>query len=603
MNNKPLKNHVMKKLLLTSSLLILALMVSFSGKAQTSVNISWVADSSNNFQYCPPPVGINLIAYGDATGYNNVTDSMNMHIFWGDGTDTLFWADLFNNGASDYFFTSTPHNYTMAGQFFVTVVATGPDGNDDTLTYGPITVSSGCVTVDGYCYQDNNSNCVFDAGDDTLAGVPLIIENSGGALTGYTYTNAHGYYSTSIPSGLTGLTIEPSLYWSGTYNTVSCPVAGNYTFNSSGNASFNFGMTCTSSNYDLYAHHSISGVGAPGSNAFLSIYAGNNSCTSVAGTVTLVLDPNVSYVGMISGPAPSSVTGNTLTWNTNFTGGSYWGYSFYAKLDIYTSTSATILTPACFTVSIAPTAADLMPQNNSDNWCITIGGPYDPNNKEVIPAGVGATGDVAPNTEFTYTINFQNTGTAPAINVYVMDTISTNLDMSSFQVVASSHNMNPQFFDGNIVRFDFPNINLPDSNASEPLSHGWVTYRIKAKSGIANGSQISNTGHIYFDYNSAIVTNTTLNTIDIALGTNELNAMALSNTLFPNPAGNAVRVQFANAVSGNLSLVDLSGRVVKTLNVTNAETVIINLSDLSSGIYGIVMPGVELTQNRLQVIR
>ncbi|MBK9490010.1 MAG: hypothetical protein IPO07_15465 [Haliscomenobacter sp.] len=57
----------------------------------------------------------------------------------------------------------------------------------------------------------------------------------------------------------------------------------------------------------------------------------------------------------------------------------------------------------------------------------------------------------------------------------------------------------------------FKNINLPDSTNNEPESHGFVSFRIKDRSGLAEKTTIDNTAYIYFDQNPAIVTNTTQN--------------------------------------------------------------------------------------------
>ena len=45
---------------------------------------------------------------------------------------------------------------------------------------------------------------------------------------------------------------------------------------------------------------------------------------------------------------------------------------------------------------------------------------FDPNDKYVTPEGVGPQGAVAPGIDLTYTIRFQNTGSAPAINMPTM---------------------------------------------------------------------------------------------------------------------------------------------------------------------------------------
>ncbi len=575
----------------------------FITKAQTSVTITSVMDSTNNWQYCPPPITTDLLVYGSASGYNYLTDSIDVHVFWGDGSDSLTTVPLTSGGgAGDYFYvwSGLDHVYNLPGTYNIMVIASGFDGSADT-SYYPVTVYAGCSLIDGYCYLDNNSNCIFDAGDDTLSGILIEIQNSLGTSIGYGFTDANGYYSVSVPSGLTGLTIAPNLYYSSSFNSVTCPAGGLYTFNSSTGNTFNFGLDCSNSNHDLWVYAG-GWIAPPGSAGFIYVYGANYSCTSVNGTITLTLPAELTYGGISNGPAPTSVVGNTITWNQNFIGSGYWNNWFNASIIVNTDTNAVLFDTVCFTASISPTAGDLNPANNTDNECRIIGGPYDPNDKQVSPAGIGSNGAIAPNTVLTYTVNFQNTGTMPALHVYVMDTISNNLDMSTLEILGASHTMNPYIYNTNLIRFDFPNINLPDSNSNEPASHGWIVYRIKVKSNLVNGDEIKNTAHIYFDYNSAIVTNTTLNTIDVTLGMNSVAKSEMENMLFPNPANDNFSVRFEKEISGYLYVYDATGRVVKSAVLNKTTTTHVNVSDLAPGIYNISIPGVELKQNRLQVI-
>jgi uncharacterized repeat protein (TIGR01451 family) len=592
------KQKTMKKIF-TKFLVLLALMLPAGIKAQTTIDIVQLVDSTTwGSALCSTPVSVLYTVDALVSGYNPATDSIDIHLFWDDGSDTLFRTNINSSAFGDYVWTNgVPHIYNSAGIYDIMVVATGPDGNDDTLINPPITVTSGCTNIDGYAYIDNNGNCTFDAGDDTLAGIGIEITDASGNPIGYGYSNASGYYSTSIITGLSGVQIAGSSYYYYTsLLTATCPASGSYTFNSTGTPlSFNFGFSCAGS-FDLYAYHSFSGVGAPGSNGMIGLVASSSSCSAVPATITLTLDPDVSYAGMISGPAPSSVAGNVLTWNMVMPASPYY-YAFTPQINISTSTSAVLMDTAFFDVTITPTSGDVYPANNSNSWYLLIGGPYDPNSKQVEPAG-----NIAPAQELTYTVNFQNTGTAPALNVYVMDTISSNLDMSSFHMVASSHAMTPYFYEGNIVRFDYPGINLPDSSSNEPLSHGWVIYKVKPKTGLANGTQIDNTAHIYFDYNPAIVTNTTVSTIDMSMGVTERDA-EISSMIYPNPASDRITIEFGEETSGVLLLVDMTGKVVKTKMLSKDKKAEIGLEGLSSGLYGISLPGVQLKQNRIQVIR
>ena len=63
------------------------------------------------------------------------------------------------------------------------------------------------------------------------------------------------------------------------------------------------------------------------------------------------------------------------------------------------------------------------------------------------------------------------------------------------------------------MRFNFPNINLPDSTNDEPNSHGYVQFSIKLHDSIPLGTALSNTSFIYFDFNPPVQTNTVTDTV------------------------------------------------------------------------------------------
>jgi len=134
---------------------------------------------------------------------------------------------------------------------------------------------------------------------------------------------------------------------------------------------------------------------------------------------------------------------------------------------------------------------------------------YDPNDKLVSPDR--ASKRIYPEEGLTYTVRFQNTGNAEAINVCIKDTLDESLDYSTFQVISSSHDdfLNTIITDDKNIDFSFVNINLPDSTSNVQESQGYVTYTISPRSDLSTCTSIENTVSIYFDFNPPIVTNTT----------------------------------------------------------------------------------------------
>jgi uncharacterized repeat protein (TIGR01451 family) len=139
---------------------------------------------------------------------------------------------------------------------------------------------------------------------------------------------------------------------------------------------------------------------------------------------------------------------------------------------------------------------------------------YDPNDKQTFPVGYEEPHFIEPTQEIEYLIRFQNTGNFFAFNISVIDTISEDLDLSTFHLVANSHSVQTSInTETREVEFYFENIMLPDSNCCEPDSHGLISYFISPHQGLPHDTRIENTAHIFFDANPAIVTNTTWNTI------------------------------------------------------------------------------------------
>jgi uncharacterized repeat protein (TIGR01451 family) len=302
----------------------------------------------------------------------------------------------------------------------------------------------------------------------------------------------------------------------------------------------------------------------------------------------MILTPCIQYIaGGSYAHSPDAIipaaTGDTLVWNVadinNIGNFGYWDYA----VSVTTCTNATVGDSACITMMVLPTNADFNITNNIFTRCFAIGVSYDPNYKEVTPKGYGVQGYIpASSNELTYTLHFQNTGTAKAINIYLLDTMSTNLDLSTIEIISSSHTVQPYLLSGRTMKFMFAYINLPDSTSDEKHSHGYVTYRIKPNAGLVPGTQIKNTGYIYFDYNSPIVTNTTLNTIELITGFSKLD---VNNefSVFPNPANDKLCVKLSSKAS-KITMYDVLGNEIKHI-IPNELKSEINVSDVISGVY------------------
>lgn len=237
---------------------------------------------------------------------------------------------------------------------------------------------------------------------------------------------------------------------------------------------------------------------------------------------------------------------------------------------------------------VTPLLADETPENNTVLLQELVVGSFDPNDKKVEPNTNFSPEYLADGRKLTYTIRFQNTGTYHAEKVKVIDTISLNLNLSTIKVLASSHPVTWSITKNNILTFLYENINLPDSTANEKGSHGFIKFEIQPKQGLALGTPIDNTAHIYFDYNSAIVTNTVSTSFDHLVGTWLLPNAPNKLSIYPNPALDHVDLLLAEKVKGegNVTIFDILGQSVLNQNIVSDNVPIgLEIRDLAAGKY------------------
>ena len=188
----------------------------------------------------------------------------------------------------------------------------------------------------------------------------------------------------------------------------------------------------------------------------------------------------------------------------------------------------------------------------------------------------------------TYTIRFQNTGNAEAQHIYITDTLSEYIDESSFQLLAYSHQPMVQLKE-KAIRFNFPNINLPDSFSNEPASHGYVQYKVRLKENLPIGTEIENTAFIYFDFNAPVITNTTVNTISVVSSVEASRMADIGFGIYPNPTTGVFVVDVPKELLGEvLSVTDVTGRVAYQSDIRHSKS---EINIATSGVYFVRIGG------------
>ena len=530
------------------------------------------------------PISVNgTVVYSNANGIYNIsypgiindTVLLSMNANW---LTQHGYAILNNNGSNLNYITGTPCN---SGLPINTI--------NFPLLCGGIVSPTMCYS--GFVFCDSNGNGVMNPNEAPLAGAPVILYNNSSTNSSVTvYTDSTGYftycgqYSTST---YVFATISQS--WL-TYNGYN-PTVGVITLVGSPAGTSNIGyiaINCggtTTTCADLWTTVTPWIGYYQNTTAYVKINWGNYG-PGAAGNYTMTMSfPAGVTVNASSIANGGTVSGNTISWNLNSAS------SFFSNYDVITfNVPGGLLsgTAHYFTSTIAPTSGtDCSTVNNAGSLLQLVGNSYDPNDKVVArpDAAIQFFGD---ETQFidamtqealTYTIRFQNTGTAPAQNIYIIDTLDADLDWSSFTMIQASHNMQVVNLGNGIMRFEFPNIWLADSTTNEPASHGHLVYRIMENAANHYGTEIENTAYIYFDWNDPIITNTTYNFNNWIEGLSEGSAQNIH--VYPNPASESLTISCEGDF--DYQLVDLSGRIVSSGSATDSES--ITISNAAVGIY------------------
>jgi len=470
----------------------------------------------------------------------------------------------------------------------------------DPSTLPLCTPASGCpfyYNISGSVHFDTAATC---AADSLNPGNPLtnikvnLLQN--GQVHQQCYLTELGQYSFKTDSFASYVVQVDTGY---VYSLApSCPSSGSYTVLLSAADSIsmdnNFGMACASFDYQVT---SISGLRfRPGFTGIVNIYAGNQSWNYSAncggpmpGTFTTILSGPVQYTGPATGaltPTSVSVSGDTLVYSINDIDSLIY-YPDPFDIMVATDTNANLDSSVCITCVITPSQPDVNINDDTLKQCIIIRDSYDPNNKSVYPT------TLTPGGWLTYTVEFQNTGNDTAYTVVVRDTLSRYVDPASFQYIASDHKAVIQLF-GNAMVFTFPKINLVDSATNPPLSTGWIQYKVKAKTNLPSNAQVANTAYIYFDINPAVVTNTTVNTVDTAVrpsGINRINPSDIIH-LYPNPNKGTFTLQTSNSINSKYTITDMLGHVITEQTITTDRQAI-NMTGLGAGVYVLTVKGMQ----------
>lgn len=584
-----------------------------SGVTSTKLYAYGILDSG--YALCRLPFPYAYQAYGNVYGCKTSVDTAIVTVNFGDGTDTTLISPMATLATS--FYTSRyDHIYTLAGTYTprVTVIIKS-SGVKDTVYLPSFTLSDSCATVNGNLYVDDNKNCVKNTGELGATYVPIRVINTVTSDTSWAYkwSDSAGNYAVDLPAGSYNITPMVNRAYSGWGYSAGpdtlkplCPSSGSVTLTVAAMGSYtrDFAYECKPvSSFDASVSVS-SNCYVPGDTSLMKVWAGDwwrvyyYNCLSLTSSVTLTLDAKLSYAGHYDGKAPASVVGKVITWNLSGTDLAH----FSSRVKVAVATTAILGDTLRSTAYVAPATSVTDPNtaNNTYVYSREVVSAFDPNMKEAAPSGKGKEGFIGKNTPMTYTIHFQNTGTAPARNITILDSLESDLVASSFHMISSTHNA-VVYQEGNVLKFRFNNIYLPDSNADYYGSMGSVTFGILPVRDLVPGTEIKNRAGIYFDYNEPIITNYALNTIDNTTSIQHISLGNIAATVYPNPANTLLNISVANNVSISVTMVDMLGRTIANEQSQNGN-ISINTQNLATGMYLLTIRDAKGNQQNTKVM-
>jgi len=442
------------------------------------------------------------------------------------------------------------------------------------VTCGPAVANTGFHLN---AYLDLNNNGSQDSGEynapfgyftyelnggmgqiNTNTGVFDLNENN--ATNNYNFS----YYINSAHSS--NFSVSPTTYSNVTIGTPASLVP------------LNFPITSVANFYDVGIYNIPLSNPRPGFNYTNRLSYTNYSNQPIAsGSLTFTNDPVISIV---------STSENVTSTPTGFT------YNFSNLSPFETRTLDVVMSVPSIptvalnqlltnTVSIITSLTELTLTNNSNSLTQYIVGAYDPNDKIEAHGAKIVYSNFTVNDNLTYTIRFENTGTASAEKVRITDVLDSKIDETTVTMVASSHNYSLERIENNLT-WKFINIQLPPSVNNSSIGKGFVTFKVKLKPGFQIGDIVPNMAKIYFDTNPAIDTNVFTTEFVTSLNNNNFDNESNFN-IFPNPVKDIVTISSEKSIEiSSIQIYNLLGQLVQTvLNPSNE----IEVSNLKPGSY------------------
>lgn len=446
------------------------------------------------------------------------------------------------------------------------------------------------VTISGYVFEDLDEDGYHDDSESGIGNIEVHLDDM------VTYTNDNGAYSFVEPINPESLSI---VYDNTSWPSNTTPTS--LTIDPVFDATYDFGLSSNDPNFDvsfvysepwMYFCQMESGI-------YLTVSNNGNQILDEV-VVTMTIDPLLT---VISASPEAVITGNTIVWTFNDV---TIGDLEYLIVNVMVPNFEFMGSDIVNTVLLQAYQDEVLVDEDTETYPDVLECSYDPNDKQVSPAGETEAHYIMNGTDLEYFIRFQNTGTAPAFNINVNDMLDSDLDYSTFQLIATSHDCQPSInTQTGEVNFYFPDILLPDSVSDEPGSHGFIRYRISPYPVLEEGTLIENTAYIYFDFNPAVVTNTTWNTVsDLYFSVEEFEVEDVR--VYPNPSNEMFTLYNTGLEKyTSLSIFDMRGNLIRSerINLSSGQQINMATEELSDGMYILDLSGESSTAKTILTVQ
>ncbi|HRC33447.1 MAG TPA: T9SS type A sorting domain-containing protein, partial [Bacteroidia bacterium] len=432
--------------------------------------------------------------------------------------------------------------------------------------------------ITGKLFADINQNNIQDNGEANMIGLKITEVNTGRS----TFSQSDGKYAIGVhDTGVFVLNPSTQFYYASNPPTHTATFTAIQQIDSLND--FAFQPTIVTNDLLISIHPTT--CFRSNFTGMYNVHYKNIGTTTLWPTIYFFNDSNIAF--STSSIAPNNVYADSIIWNLPPIV-PYMEYDFTITVGVNIGLQNG--TQINSSIKIFPFTNDTDITNNFASWVLQTIGSYDPN--EIIVSrdslDIMELNPVPPFLD--YVIYFQNTGNDTAFNVKVENIIPPQLELGSFEYLSSSSPVNISLnSQSRLASFEFPNIQLPDSNIDEPGSHGYIRYRIQPLNTLQVNDSILSTAAIYFDFNAPVITNTA-HTI---IGMNVLSAQSeiqLTNnfSVMPNPAKNNLTIAFKNQTQANeqLEIISATGKLLKKIKVQPHTTKMeIDISKLPNGFY------------------